>query len=415
MPRFPSSIAPVLIPTLLLSAGCQGPDRRSQAFEPFNQVGMPLPMNASFKRYSPQSLEDMNKAMKGSTEKPGDPKYEVRRLYTEYCRLVGDGDVEAARQVRDRIAFKMMTHIKHYHEGQSDDVYEVTAGLEAFFDLTALAMTSAAAATGGAAAKTALSIAAAGVLGTKSTLGSSILADQTKFAIIEHMQAIRTGREADIIRRLNSQSVDMYPLEETVKDMYDFLSDGSLKAAVAELVQGAERARAEANAKLAEAESFRGTLGRQVVRERAGRISASSELLATTSEKLRASLAGTSAEALVSIGVRARSLSDAVATRLQSITAFENKSASLARAKSGLREAEAVLAAIKIAAPSRESEQPAAEAQVASSKAAVAVATTEFEDAQKALDATIAALEVFDQQLTLLQAEFKALTKPPAQ
>lgn len=249
------------------------------------------------------------------------------------------------------------------------------------------------------------------MLGTKATLGSSILADQTKFAIIEHMRAIRTRREAEIIGKLNSQSVDAYPLEETVKDLYDFLSDGSLKAAVAELVQGAERARSEANAKLAEAESLRASNGQKSAQERAARISARADLLAATSRRLAEELAGTNAQAFAGIRTRAMSISETAATRRASLISFEGKDAALAIAKSHARDAEAVLAAIKAAGPSRSTEQPAAEAKVASLQAAVKAATTDLENAKSELDATFAAIDFLDGQVRSLDAELNALMR----
>lgn len=225
------------------------------------------------------------------------------------------------------------------------------------------------------------------------------------------MRAIRTRREAEIIGKLNSQSVDAYPLEETVKDLYDFLSDGSLKAAVAELVQGAERARSEANAKLAEAESLRASNGQKSAQERAARISARADLLAATSRRLAEELAGTNAQAFAGIRTRAMSISETAATRRASLISFEGKDAALAIAKSHARDAEAVLAAIKAAGPSRSTEQPAAEAKVASLQAAVKAATTDLENAKSELDATFAAIDFLDGQVRSLDAELNALMR----
>ncbi|MBY0308670.1 MAG: hypothetical protein K2Q09_08005 [Phycisphaerales bacterium] len=171
----------------------------------------------------------------------------LRQLHDDY--QAARGDTPRRTETRDRIAFTMLTLIKHYHEGTTDDVYELTASLATSFDFFSMAMGGLGAATGSSADKAGFSALAALGVGARSSLSRNILAEQATHAILQQMDATRIAHEARIRRALRTPD-DQYPLHVALADLYDFYTAGSLKDAVADLAKGAQDAKRSAQEQL---------------------------------------------------------------------------------------------------------------------------------------------------------------------
>lgn len=196
----------------------------------------------------------------------GDTDYEPPKNeadYTRHARRLVEirnkyestpiASVPERTQLRDKIVFNIVTMIKHYHEGTTDDVYEVTTHIETLFDIAGLTLNALGAVTGGAATKAAYNAAAGAVLGFRGSLNKNILAEQTKYAILTEAAALREKAHARLLTNLK-QPDNAYGLEKALSDTYDFFQSGSVKYAVAELVAAAEKSKAVgiADKKLAE-------------------------------------------------------------------------------------------------------------------------------------------------------------------
>lgn len=239
-----------MISLLLMSAGsltgCRGPDRRNNALDAFNDVDMPLPVTSALDtKYVPKSKNTSTAdPSRQSGSAAAASQSAITQLFEDYEKSTGT----AKRQIRDRIALKIMTHIKHYHEGTSDDLYVTASTLETLFDLVGITAGGLAGVLGDSSTKAALGVAAAGAIGTRNSLEKNILAEQTKFAIVLQMDALRTEKEAKILTRLKTEDDPAYPMEAVVSDLYDYFNAGSIRAAVASLVKVAQESKSRADA-----------------------------------------------------------------------------------------------------------------------------------------------------------------------
>ncbi|MBA4147262.1 MAG: hypothetical protein H0X66_04040 [Verrucomicrobia bacterium] len=112
-------------------------------------------------------------------------------------------------------------------------------------DLTALGLTTASTAVGGAATKTILSGIATGVLGANATLDKNVFKDQTIQTLQLQMQAQRKIQEARIAQRMTN-SVNVYPLEAALRDLEEYYFAGSVTRALQAMVTTAQQSKTAA-------------------------------------------------------------------------------------------------------------------------------------------------------------------------
>lgn len=405
-------------------AGCQGPARRSQALDVFNQVDMPLPTSAWGRKYEPGNLKEVDLAFqpRASTntstasgqgqpnpdDPAHDPRYEVRRLYLSYkAAMESEGTKTKARAIRDQIVEKMMTHIAHYHEGQADDVFEISAGLETFFDLAALAFGSTAAVTGTEVAKSALGAAAAGMIGTKSALSRNVLADQTKFAILDHMSAIRFRKAASITTKLKAHDADAYSLEAAVRDLYEYFNAGSLKEAVTELAKAAQVSKQLAAAEVAAADARLAETGPQFANEKVGRVLAQADTIAIKARAAAEDSAATAEAKALRKGIadKADVLANTVRADRGKISALESAMVDVQVARSDVALARNAVEEARTASPLVQSKIAEAEQKLATKDAELRTATGRVEVARRAFNEYMSLVSGIDAQLAALKQQ----------
>ncbi|HZW07760.1 MAG TPA: hypothetical protein VFF65_11620 [Phycisphaerales bacterium] len=230
---------------LLLSAGaCQAPARREPVLSAFamNDIRMVEKQHWGESFTAPESYS-------GDATGEYALKDSMRALYMRYQH----GDPADRRRLRDEIAYTFLTLIKHYHEGTTDDVYELTAAISTSFDLFAMAMGGLGAATGAAHDKSVYSALAAFGVGTRGSLARNILAEQTTQAILQQMDAMRLQQETRIRNNLKDLDDGAYSLKAVLTDLFDFYTAGSVKDAVAGLAKSAQNAKDTAKRELEDA------------------------------------------------------------------------------------------------------------------------------------------------------------------
>ena len=222
-----------------LCAGCQGPPRREPVLAAFAMTDVRL-IEKEYWGTSPSYAPP--EKYEGDATGQYALEHKLRQLYREYEASSGAD----RRTKRDEIAYIFLTLIKHYHEGTTDDVYELTAGLASAFDIFSLAMGGLGAATGNASDKAGYSALAALGIGTRNSLAKNILAEQTAQAILQQMDAMRLTQESKIRGNLKDLSDAKYGLHAVLTDLYDYYTAGSVKDAVSELAKSAQKAKEDA-------------------------------------------------------------------------------------------------------------------------------------------------------------------------
>lgn len=227
---------------IVIAAGCQAPARREPVLSAFSMTDVRLVE----KKHWGEGFEPPISYSGDATGKY-DLKDSLRELYRSYCK---EGDPAKRRATRDEIAYIFLTLIKHYHDGTTDDVYELTASLSTAFDFFSMAMGGLGAATGGTADKAGYSALAAFGVGARSSLAKNILAEQTTQAILQQMDAMRLTQEAKVRQALKDLDDTKYPLHAALTDLFDYYTAGSVKDAVAELAKSAQAEKQKAQTKL---------------------------------------------------------------------------------------------------------------------------------------------------------------------
>lgn len=239
---------------VLACGGCQGPDRRGAALDAFAATDTQMPTDKGSTNYVPPTTD---------AEFNSNTFYaqHARRSYVKYQNAVENhASVIDRTRMRDEVALSMITLIQHYHEGTTDDAYELTSSIETLFDMFGLVFSGLGATTGSAVEKAAYAAVTGGLTGFRGSLHNNVLGQQTKFAIIQQMEALRDQKETQIRQKLRSDNDDSYSLREVVCDIGKFYSAGSMKDAVAALVASATSANTKAKSLLASVSS-RGVSG----------------------------------------------------------------------------------------------------------------------------------------------------------
>ena len=218
----------------IMLIACQGPKRGKVVIDAFSQAGLRLPDEPDSSVFPlPKSYEDVEeelvrirtnyKKYKGQSLDGGSPLPSTSLTSTE------------RRYLRVEMAYSMITIIKHYHEATEDDLYQIATQLESVFDILGLAVNAYGTASGSKSVKTGANAAAGALLGTRRSLEANILADQTKLALNDQMNAMRLRQETKIRQNLDQLSDTVYPFHRVRDDLYDFYTAGSIREAVASL------------------------------------------------------------------------------------------------------------------------------------------------------------------------------------
>lgn len=229
------SIRTALAACLLAAmAACQGPARREPVLDAFALTDIRLPQPTQLGvGYSPPDSFPI------AADGRYPLRYTLRAWYEQYNAAATPTERTA---FRNRIAFTFLTLIKHYHEGTTDDLYELTATISSGFDLFSMTMGTLGSVAGDAHQKSVYAALAALGIGTRASLSKNILAEQTTSAILQQMDAMRLEQEARIRRALSAPD-SQYPLPAALTDLYDYYTAGSVKDAVAELAKSAQQAK----------------------------------------------------------------------------------------------------------------------------------------------------------------------------
>lgn len=161
----------------------------------------------------------------------------IRKLFEEYR---DETDLDRRKRRRNEIGDIMRTTIKHYHEGTTNDIYEITAEVESMFDLVGFVASGVGGVTGSAFDKSIYHAINGGLAGFRSNLSSNILAQQTKYAVLLQVERLRIEKEKVVLDGM-SRSDTEYPLSRMATDLYDYYTAGSLKEAVTALYESAEK------------------------------------------------------------------------------------------------------------------------------------------------------------------------------
>jgi len=225
----------------LLAVGCQAPSRREPVLSSFAMTDVRLVEKKHWgEGFTPPE------SYSGDSTGNYELKDTLRRLYREYSASSGP----ERRVKRDEIAYIFLTLIKHYHEGTTDDVYELTAAISTGFDIFSMAMGGLGAATGTSSEKSIYSALAAFGVGARGSLSKNILAEQTTQAILQQMDAMRLSQESRVRNNLKDLDDGHYPLHAVLTDLFDFYTAGSVKDAVSELAKSAQQAKDRAKVEL---------------------------------------------------------------------------------------------------------------------------------------------------------------------
>lgn len=229
------------------AVGCQAPPRREPVLSAFAMTDVRLVEKKHWgEGFTP--ADNYTGDCSGRYEL----KDTLRGLYRKYCCTPESSTVLRSTQ-RDKIAYIFLTLIKHYHDGTTDDVYELTAAISTSFDLFSMAMGGLGAATGTASEKSVYSALAAFGVGARGSLSKNILAEQTTHAILQQMEAMRLSQESLIRRNLKNFDDQRYPLHAALTDLFDYYTAGSVKDAVSELAKSAQTAKDRAQKELEKA------------------------------------------------------------------------------------------------------------------------------------------------------------------
>lgn len=255
----------VVLVVVVCASGCQGPRRREPVLEGFAMLNTPLPTD--------KGLTDFEVPISFDAAKLGPVKMELREMYTEY--MLTSTTAARRKDLRDRMTYKMMSLIQHYHDGTTDDLYEVTTGLETLFDMFGLALNGVGAVSGGVGDKAAYAAGAAGLIGLRNSAAKNAFAEQTKFAIVDQMASLRIAKQAEIETRLREKSDAEYSMQAVITDLQEYYTAGSIKDSVAALARSASAAKVSAEAALKSALGARPALPSvQSVAEDIGRLTA---------------------------------------------------------------------------------------------------------------------------------------------
>lgn len=225
---------------LALEVACQGPARREPVLDAFALTDIRLPQPTQLGvGYSPPD------AIPTDSDGHYPLRYTLRDWYDQYNAATTPADRTAWR---NRIAFTFLTLIKHYHEGTTDDLYELTATISSGFDLFSMVMGTLGGVTGDAEQKSIYAALAALGIGTRASLSRNILAEQTTSAILQQMDAMRLEQEARVRTALAAPD-SRYSLAAALTDLYDYYTAGSVKDAVAELAKSAQQSKDRALAR----------------------------------------------------------------------------------------------------------------------------------------------------------------------
>jgi len=232
-------VAVIAIGLLTVLAACQGPSRREPVLTAFALNDLRLPQPGFAADLPPEALA-------GREDGHYPVAYALRAWYDRYNAAT---EPQQRTFCRDRIAFTFLTLIKHYHEGTTDDLYQLTASISTGFDVFAMTAGAIGAVAGGPQEKAVLAALAGLSVGTHASLSKNFLAEQATTAILQQMDAMRLEQEARVRRSL-AQPDSKYPLHAALTDLYDYYTAGSVKDAVAQLSRAAQQAKDSARANL---------------------------------------------------------------------------------------------------------------------------------------------------------------------
>lgn len=153
------------------------------------------------------------------------------------------------QQIRDEIAYRLMELIEEYQRKYDSDLYSATVSADTGFQITAAALSGAAAVAGGMETPKILAAAAALVTTSNIAIDKNFLGSNASYAILDRMDSLRIAKRADIISKLSTKGIDAYPLGAVLLDIEDYARAGSVYAAVESISKdNAQRTEAANNA-----------------------------------------------------------------------------------------------------------------------------------------------------------------------
>jgi hypothetical protein len=177
-----------------------------------------------------------------------------------YYGLNADDDyykaVAAARQpIRDKLVYGKMQVLEDDFQDFEQSLNSAGNYISVGGDLTALALSAAAAVTGTAATKSALAAASGGIVGAQGAINKDIYYQKTLPALIAQMQANRAKVVLKITQNLK-QSDTAYPLSAAELDLQALREAGGLLSAVNDISQQATTQKNSSNAEIQKLQSL---------------------------------------------------------------------------------------------------------------------------------------------------------------
>lgn len=132
---------------------------------------------------------------------------------------------------RDRILFQLMSMVDDFYYRYEAQLQGGKSLSNILTDSAIIGLSGAASLAGGEELKSILSVAAAGLAGSRLSIDKNLFADKALPIVLAKARAMRKERQREILYRM-SQSVDLYPLEAGIKDVIEYFNNGTLVSAL---------------------------------------------------------------------------------------------------------------------------------------------------------------------------------------
>jgi len=170
------------------------------------------------------------------------PHEDIARLRAEYALTT---DPARRRQVRDRVALRVLGLIDEHHQRSGIALAGVRAGNDFAADLAVIGLTTAATLTGGQSITSALSAAASATTGANLAINDRFLREQSTSAILAQMDADHLAARERVLVNLRTLDDAAYPLAAADLDLLECLYAGTPVRALASLMDAAALRRAD--------------------------------------------------------------------------------------------------------------------------------------------------------------------------
>ena len=154
-------------------------------------------------------------------------------------------DAEAAKILRNRIVFRIMSQIEAAYGDFENRAFYGRATANTLGDAAQLGVTSAAVVVGASGVKDILNATSAALAGTRISVDKNFFEQKATEALLAQMRASRRTLKNQLLLNLNKQDVAHYPLDEAFSDLTDYYYAGTISSA---LVEVANKAGADAKA-----------------------------------------------------------------------------------------------------------------------------------------------------------------------